>query len=43
MYIDLREFDFAKKLMAGTNYNVKDLMTKQADWAVHTNDPHGAW
>ena len=43
MYTDLREFDLAKKSMLTAGQNVKDLITKQADWAMNTNDSNTAW
>ena len=43
MYTDLREFELAKKYMTATNQDVKELIAKQADWAMNTNDPNVAW
>ena len=43
MYTDLREFDLAKKYMATSNMEAKELIAKQADWALNTNDPNVAW
>ena len=43
MYTDLREFDLAKKSMTSADQGVKDLITKQADWAMNTNDQSTAW
>ena len=43
MYTDLREFDLAKKYMTTANQDVKELIAKQADWAMNTNDPVVAW
>lgn len=42
MYTDLREFDLAKKSMTSADQGVKDLITKQADWAMNTNDKNTA-
>ena len=41
MYTDLREFDLAKEFMVETE-DVKQFMTKQADWCKTTNDPTAA-
>ena len=44
MFTDLRQFDLAKDFLGGSNQkNVKELITKQADWARTTNDPQAAW
>lgn len=43
MYTDLREFELAKKSMTSADQDTKDLMTKQADWAMNTNDQNTAW
>ena len=43
MYTDLREFELAKKYMTTSNDEVKELIAKQADWALNTNDPNVAW
>ena len=43
MYTDLREFELAKKYMVTSNQEVKELIAKQADWALNTNDPNVAW
>ncbi|KAL5515596.1 hypothetical protein EMCRGX_G000786 [Ephydatia muelleri] len=43
MYTDLRQFDKAKELVVTTAKNVKQLVTKQADWFKTTNDPQAAW
>ena len=43
MFTDLREFEQAKKFMTSTNQDAKGLISKQADWAMNTNDPHAAW
>ena len=43
MYTDLREFELAKKYMTTANQDVKELIAKQADWALNTNDPNVAW
>lgn len=43
MYTDLREFDLAKQFMMETEeQEVKQFMTKQADWCKTTNDPTAA-
>lgn len=43
MYTDLREFDLAKEFMMETGtQDVKQFMTKQADWCKTTNDPTAA-
>lgn len=43
MYSDLREFDLAKEFMMETDTtDVKQFMTKQADWCKTTNDPAAA-
>lgn len=43
MYTDLREFDLAKEFMMETEtQDVKQFMTKQADWCKTTNDPTAA-
>ena len=43
MYTDLRQFDKAKEFVVSTDKNVKQLVTKQADWFKTTNDPQAAW
>ena len=49
MYTDLREFDKAKQFLTpssgrgGEVDNSKELLSKQAEWARDTNDPHAAW
>lgn len=43
MYTDLREFELARKTMPSTHQDVKDLIAKQADWAMYTNDQQTAW
>lgn len=43
MYTDLREFDLAKKYMTASNHDTKNLIAKQADWAVKTNNLSVAW
>eukprot|EP00731_Ephydatia_muelleri_P000623 Em0001g623a len=42
MYTDLRQFDKAKEFVVTTDKNVKQLVTKQADWFKTTNDPQAA-
>ena len=43
MYTDLREFDLAKQFMMETEaQEVKQFITKQADWCKTTNDPTAA-
>lgn len=43
MYTDLREFVLAKEFMMETDtQDVKQFMTKQADWCKTTNDPTAA-
>ena len=43
MYTDLREFDLAKEFMMETEtHNVKQFITKQADWCKTTNEPTAA-
>jgi len=43
MFTDLRQFNLAKDFLGGSGKkNVKDLITKQADWARTTNDPQSA-
>ena len=43
MYTDLREFELARKSMPSASQDVKDLIAKQADWAMYTNDQQTAW
>ena len=43
MYTDLREFKLAKKAMSTADPGAKDLLTKQADWAMNINDLNTAW
>lgn len=46
MYIDLCEFDLAKKFMTDqkeSHTEVNELINKEADWAKATNDPQKAW
>ena len=53
MYTDLRQFDMAKHYLSpgggrgggggGGVSNSRELLSKQADWARNTNDPHAAW
>ncbi|KAL5515597.1 hypothetical protein EMCRGX_G000787 [Ephydatia muelleri] len=42
MYTDLRQFDKAKEFVVTTDKNVKQLVTKLADWFKTTNDPQAA-
>ena len=53
MYTDLRQFDMAKQYLtpgrggrrAGGDVgdDSRELLSKQAEWAKDTNDPHTAW
>lgn len=43
MYTDLRDFELAKKYMTTSNKDVKELISKQAEWAMNTNDQQAAW
>lgn len=43
MYTDLREFKLAKKSMSTNDPGTKDLLAKQAQWAVDINDLVTAW
>ncbi|XP_042306900.1 intraflagellar transport protein 122 homolog isoform X3 [Sceloporus undulatus] len=43
MYTDLRMFDYAKEFLgSGDPKDTKMLITKQADWATHINEPKAA-
>ena len=43
MYTDLREFDLAKEfMMESDTQDVKQFITKQADWCKTSNDPSAA-
>jgi intraflagellar transport protein 122 len=44
MYTDLCQFDRAKEFASSSGkHDVKNLITKQAEWAKDTNDPRAAW
>ena len=49
MYTDLRQFDMAKQYLSprggrgGGVSDSRELLSKQADWARNTNNPHAAW
>ena len=53
MYTDLCQFDMAKHYLSprggrgggggGGVSDSRELLSKQADWARNTNDPHAAW
>ena len=44
MFTDLCQFERAKEFASSSRkHDVKNLITKQADWAKDTNDPRAAW
>ncbi len=44
MFMDLRQFDKAKEFaIKSDKHDVKELITKEADWAKDTNDAQTAW
>ena len=52
MFTDLREFDKAKQYLVssvrgrgrgGVAKESLELLSKQAEWARESNDPHSAW
>ena len=53
MFTDLREFEMAKQYLTpargrgggagGVASESRELLSKQAEWARDSNDPHAAW